>query len=579
MADIEKPSHPLRVFLCHSSADKPAVRDLYQRLLSDGFKPWLDEEDLIPGQDWHTETLKAVRKSDVVIVCLSQDAINKASHVQKEVRIALDLADEQPEGAIFVIPLKFEDCQIPERLSHLQPVDFFGKTGYEELTKALLIRADSIASAASSPQEFSASTVTDSSTQPQIVNQSGGVSFDANNATVGQDVVGRDKIININVESGARVVIAKPNLPFLQPDIPFHNYNSTSDSATGVEPNFNISISEYEPPSVLTAENTIGISDIDFEHGFLFLHENALTISDLTCIYKDTWIPLPTFLAEIKERYLVAKEKEAARLGLTLDNNLSYSLRGVRVERVQDASGNRRNRYVLNIEPTDYFNFIFPNLVLDESMEINGIQTTPRQALGMSPSDLIFENLRGFPCHFRIGTQTVFITSDNQIVVSIRAARQMEAGGLSYHASTAEGMLRPADEREGAVSPFYTCTRSLKDELGLELGIDYTIDDIRCLGILLDISRAQPIIPFYAKSSRIKFETLRQRWLFRAKDKHENQNIIGLAWSDNNARRLVGGPILYQDKRVNIASNHAMASLYLAALQEFGAHDESDKAA
>lgn len=42
----------LRVFLCHTAADKPAVRDLYHRLRADGFEPWLDEEDLLPGQKW-----------------------------------------------------------------------------------------------------------------------------------------------------------------------------------------------------------------------------------------------------------------------------------------------------------------------------------------------------------------------------------------------------------------------------------------------------------------------------------------------------------------------------------------------
>ncbi|MBI1877020.1 MAG: toll/interleukin-1 receptor domain-containing protein, partial [Chloroflexi bacterium] len=63
---------PLRVFLCHAAADKPTVRDLYQRLQSEGFiQPWLDEEELLPGQDWQLEIPKAVRASDVVLVCLS----------------------------------------------------------------------------------------------------------------------------------------------------------------------------------------------------------------------------------------------------------------------------------------------------------------------------------------------------------------------------------------------------------------------------------------------------------------------------------------------------------------------------
>ena len=39
MDEIHKRTSPLRIFLCHSSGDKPAVRNLYQRLSSDGFDP------------------------------------------------------------------------------------------------------------------------------------------------------------------------------------------------------------------------------------------------------------------------------------------------------------------------------------------------------------------------------------------------------------------------------------------------------------------------------------------------------------------------------------------------------------
>jgi hypothetical protein len=51
MADSRK----LKVFLCHSTDDKRKVRDLYRRLISDGFNAWLDEEKLLPGQNWDFE--------------------------------------------------------------------------------------------------------------------------------------------------------------------------------------------------------------------------------------------------------------------------------------------------------------------------------------------------------------------------------------------------------------------------------------------------------------------------------------------------------------------------------------------
>jgi TIR domain len=63
---------PLKVFLCHARSDATAVRALYNRLVRDGVDAWIDKEKLLPGQDWELEIRKAVRESDVVVVCLSK---------------------------------------------------------------------------------------------------------------------------------------------------------------------------------------------------------------------------------------------------------------------------------------------------------------------------------------------------------------------------------------------------------------------------------------------------------------------------------------------------------------------------
>lgn len=136
-----QPSRPLSVFLCHAHEDKAAVRNLHRRLWADGFEPWLDEEDLIAGQDWEFEIRKAVRGADVVLVCLSERAVDKKGFIQKELRFALDAADEQPEGTIFVIPLKLEECSIPARLGRWHCVNYFEERGHERLLRALRARA------------------------------------------------------------------------------------------------------------------------------------------------------------------------------------------------------------------------------------------------------------------------------------------------------------------------------------------------------------------------------------------------------------------------------------------------------
>ena len=88
------------MFLCHSSSDKPVVRKLYQQLNNDGFDPWLDEEKLLPGQDWELEIIRAVRLTDIIIVCLSKGAISKTGFIQKEIKFALDAADMQVASRI-----------------------------------------------------------------------------------------------------------------------------------------------------------------------------------------------------------------------------------------------------------------------------------------------------------------------------------------------------------------------------------------------------------------------------------------------------------------------------------------------
>lgn len=134
----------LKIFLCHASDDKFAIRPLYENLLKEGFDVWLDEEELIPGQYWRDIIPEAVRNSDIVVVCLSNRSVSKEGYVQKEVRAALDAADEKPEDTIYLIPAKLEECNVPKRLNNVHWVDLFKERGYEKLVKALDIRAKSL---------------------------------------------------------------------------------------------------------------------------------------------------------------------------------------------------------------------------------------------------------------------------------------------------------------------------------------------------------------------------------------------------------------------------------------------------
>jgi hypothetical protein len=126
----------LKVFLCHAPGDEARVRDLYLRLTRDGVNAWINSEKLLPGQDRDLEIRKAVQGSDVVIVCVSQE-FNRPGPQQREARLALQTAMEQPDGEIFIIPARLEKCEIPISLQRYHPVDLFDERGYERLCRSL----------------------------------------------------------------------------------------------------------------------------------------------------------------------------------------------------------------------------------------------------------------------------------------------------------------------------------------------------------------------------------------------------------------------------------------------------------
>jgi formylglycine-generating enzyme required for sulfatase activity len=135
---------PLKVFLCHASQDKPAVRELCQRLKTEGWiDPWLDEEKLSLGQYWTTAIEEALDAADIVLIFLSRHSVNKEGFVQRELNYAWELSLEKPRSVIFLIPFRLDECEVPRYLRSRQWGDYFGKKQdktYEILLQSLKLR-------------------------------------------------------------------------------------------------------------------------------------------------------------------------------------------------------------------------------------------------------------------------------------------------------------------------------------------------------------------------------------------------------------------------------------------------------
>jgi hypothetical protein len=137
-------------FLAYSKLNKTAVREFALKLKAEGWiDPWFDEEDILPGQVWQYSVVTSVRKSHAVIIFLSKVAVASEGFFQKEIKLALDTAAEKPDGTIFIIPIRLNDCEVPEMLKKYQYIDYFGgmeqkERVYTSLITALRMRAENL---------------------------------------------------------------------------------------------------------------------------------------------------------------------------------------------------------------------------------------------------------------------------------------------------------------------------------------------------------------------------------------------------------------------------------------------------
>ena len=136
--------HPLKIFISYASGDRAEAQKLHASLASQGTDPWIDTENLLPGQDWKMEISRALDETDLILLCLSKKSISKEGYVQKEMRLALDRALEIPPGEIFLIPARFEEVDLPYSLRDFQWVDLYTESGMKKLFKSLSLRAEKV---------------------------------------------------------------------------------------------------------------------------------------------------------------------------------------------------------------------------------------------------------------------------------------------------------------------------------------------------------------------------------------------------------------------------------------------------
>lgn len=123
---VFQPSGRTQVFIAYAKEDRANARKLYRLLKKHGLEPWMDEEKLLPGQNWPRAIERAIEVSDYVLMCFSRRSVGKRGFFQSELRYALDVAAYMPLDKIFLLPVRLSECEIPLEIARTtQYIDLF----------------------------------------------------------------------------------------------------------------------------------------------------------------------------------------------------------------------------------------------------------------------------------------------------------------------------------------------------------------------------------------------------------------------------------------------------------------------
>ncbi len=125
------------IILCHAFEDKKVVGRVYDALHDSGFEVWIDSESVLGEQDWEPDIANWLGQAACMLVFLSKNSVRKIDSTFHEFGQLIDAWKEMPEGTIYTIPVRINDCQIPELFSGLNHIDLFEDQGLERVIRCL----------------------------------------------------------------------------------------------------------------------------------------------------------------------------------------------------------------------------------------------------------------------------------------------------------------------------------------------------------------------------------------------------------------------------------------------------------
>lgn len=124
------------VFLAHNSADKPIIKYIANELRNRGLNPWLDVEQILPGDFFQDAIQKAIGQVKSAAIFISSNELSRWQLLELRAFISI-LIDED----LTVIPVLLPGGSIPNNLWFLKELNWVEfSEDYDEEAIELLIQ-------------------------------------------------------------------------------------------------------------------------------------------------------------------------------------------------------------------------------------------------------------------------------------------------------------------------------------------------------------------------------------------------------------------------------------------------------
>jgi hypothetical protein len=125
------------VFLSYAHHDRNRVREIATDLRIAGINVWLDEDELLPGQDLQKMIEEAIKRSDAILVFVSKNTKEKSGYYYEELKLVYGNLKSGRNKKIRIIPVRLDPVEPDVILKKYMWVDVFSNEQTSELVKAI----------------------------------------------------------------------------------------------------------------------------------------------------------------------------------------------------------------------------------------------------------------------------------------------------------------------------------------------------------------------------------------------------------------------------------------------------------